>query len=434
MLSRFDTPIEVAQRLATYAPARIQTILDPSVGSGVLLKPLLSKLKRQKSRVFCVDSDRAAISKLRLGLGRKMRTNISLVHADFLTWFSAKQSMFDCIIMNPPFAAGKSHWRTMTGARTADRAGRGNTSMPVEAAFICAAVDLLRDGGCLLTVLPSSVIMSDNLAWLRDVLRQIGSIRLVHELPPRSFVGVESRMYLLVFEKTKKEEGMLLLNHDLARPRQLKLDLSFSRTTERFDFGFHRAIAKLGRLRRHKRVGWKPLREVASVIRGSVRSPIRQAGAVHTTNYEAGFWKHTGKRPRTGSKSDAPVNIRRGDLLIQRVGRNCRKSVGFPCSLTGMSCSDCVIIIRPYETSASRELLFGLRTFLECDWARPLLERGTGASYISHASLLDIFVPTLLHECLPKTYQSFLTSLKLRSSEINRRAITYAVDWLSGLD
>ena len=73
--------------------------------------------------------------------------------------------------------------------------------MPLEAAFLCRALELLADGGRLLAIVPCSVVMSESLQWLREELLSQGAIRFVHELPPRSFPGVDSRMYLLVLQQ-----------------------------------------------------------------------------------------------------------------------------------------------------------------------------------------------------------------------------------------
>ena len=52
-----------------------------------------------------------------------------------------------------------------------------------------------------------------------------------------------------------------------------------------------------------------------------------------------------------------------------------------------MPCSDCVIIIRPKVSQLSVSLLFALRALFGADWTKPLLERGTGASYVSQDNL-----------------------------------------------
>ncbi|HEX4147069.1 MAG TPA: N-6 DNA methylase [Pirellulales bacterium] len=423
---RHDTPNDVACELAKHVPARLRYVLDPAVGSGALLMPFTKQLREQSSRVFCVDLDETAISRLPSALRARLPRSAAYINADFLSWsHSADLPSFDCIVMNPPFAAGKPSLRRVVLSRELRRVAADDRFMPLEAAFVCRAVDLLREGGRLLAVLPCSVVMSQNTQWLRNLLLGAGAIRFVHELPPRTFPGVESRMYLFVFDKGMPQRKIVLFNHDLADPERLDLWLRKDRLIERLDFGHHRAFQMLNRLMLHRRFGWQAVGDVAVVLRGDVGSPQGVTCAVHTSDYDGGFWRRSGRHKKSAVRRKDHA-IRRGDLLVQRVGRDCHRTFGRPTNLETMPCSDCVLLVRPNAPELSTRLLFSLRAIFELPWAKPLLERGTGASYVSHAGLLKIPVPMRLSECFPKTYASFVESQRRRSQTASRHAVQYA--------
>jgi len=422
---RYDTPEEVASRLTRHAPRKIRKILDPSVGSGVLLEPLLERLKKQATQIICVDSDPKAISQVQSSFRSYSFKKLSCINADFLKWSAGRKGDFDCIVMNPPFGATKADLRKISLSRALQEHAGRQLAMPLEAAFLCRAIELLKDGGRLLAVLPASVIMAESSHWLRALLLNVGAVRMVHELPPRCFPTVESRMYLLIFDKGASQRSITLLNHDLIEPERMTISPADHRLVKRFDFGFQKANEFLRRLKRYKKFGWKSVGDVATVFRGNVKSPLNGKICVHTTDFHGGFWtlKHW---ESSNSRLAATSSIRRGDLLIKRVGRDCHKTVGPPISIVGSPCSDCILVIRPNNHRESMELQFSIQSILRTGWARPLLEKGTGASYISQKSLLELTIPMNLHERFPQTFARFVAAQRSKSSRNSEKAVLSA--------
>jgi tRNA1(Val) A37 N6-methylase TrmN6 len=400
---RHDTPEDVAWALARHAPRRFGTILDPSVGTGALLRPLLGAIARNDACVTCVDSDSDALEQVRQTLGGLPRRNVSIVEADFLSWSNKIRRRFDCIVMNPPFAGRREDLYRLEAIED----GLVRTRfVSIEAAFVHKALDLLVDYGRLLTVLPCSVVMAESAQWLRDRVFRLGAVRFVHELPPRTFSGVESRMYLCVFEKTSRQKRVMLLNHDLEDPERVSVSLTNKGAKTRLDFGYHRSYQRLELAKQVTRYGWQPLRDIVDIFRGDIGSPIGPEQVVHTTDYADGFW-WKGKRHNESVFNDPEKRIRSGDILLKRVGRNCYLTVGRPVGLKGMSCSDCVLILRPKNRTNSAAILLALRVLGATGWTKALLERGTGASYVSHESLLDLQIPTRLGQVCKKNYGAF---------------------------
>src|SRR5438045_3336714 len=120
-----------------------------------------------------------------------------------------------------------------------------------------------------------------------------------------------------------------------------------------------------------------------------MESPEGARRAIHTTNYKSGFWvtgRYTGHLKRVSTDR----GVRRNDIIVKRVGRECSKTFGVVADAVGYATSDCVVIIRSHAPADRLKLLFALRTVYGSDISASLLERGTGAPYLTVAELPDV--------------------------------------------
>jgi N-6 DNA Methylase len=407
------TPLDVAQVLAKHLPRNIISLLDPAVGTGLLLGPVLKRYGKSL-KVTGVDVDLDALHAFKTTLPRDIQ--VDLIHDDFLEWskkrLKKKEDRFDCVLMNPPFSAKKMHSvQLLSEGNGLDKTR--SRSVPVEAAFLYRAIQLLNPRGRLLGIFPSSLISAISTRWLRELALACGSVLYVHELPPFTFKSVEARVYLFIFEKKLQRANILLCNHDLLQPELLRISRSELRTENRLDFSFHKAR------RWHKEIrsatpalGWVQLDHVASVLRGPIQSPKGATLALHTTDYKNGFWY----RPRPSKiLTDQSVGIKRGDILVKRVGRNCGATFGFPRGHIGDAVSDCLLIIRPYNIRSSHKILFALRVILANESGKHLIERGTGASYITEEDLNNLIIPLSLANRKPQAFKKYKKAIKNRA-------------------
>ena len=60
-MSIYYTPFEVAQVIGKHLPNTVNSIIEPAVGCGLLLEPLMAKLKESKTHLTCVDVDGVAL-------------------------------------------------------------------------------------------------------------------------------------------------------------------------------------------------------------------------------------------------------------------------------------------------------------------------------------------------------------------------------------
>lgn len=412
---RHETPSQIARVLARHAPTNLSAMLEPAVGTGLLLDPLISRLQRKATELVCIDTDRKAIDAVRARFGPLLKRRFRPVCANFLKWAEQAQrksnkQLFDCILMNPPFSGKRIHSVKVEFA--ADPGLKIVRCVPVEAAFILHAVQMLRQGGRILAILPSSVISSRSGIWLREYLLQVGSLPYIHELPSYTFPSVEARTYLFVFEKKRQRQSLVLYNHDLAKPKRLAIQRKQLKPHYRFDYRFHDALSRLQLFKLGTPdLRWDKVRNLASVHRGSVSSPDGPRKAIHTCDYKRGFWR--AEASRNLQKADVPEKgVRAGDLLMRRVGRSCAESVGTFIGCLGIACSDCVIIVRSKSTDRVISLLLGLRIILNSDFGRDLIERGTGASYITEDDLLDLFIPTSFVGVYRKLFSNYQQAVR----------------------
>ncbi len=155
-LGFFPTPIALAERMVEEADIQPgDRVLEPSAGTGRIVNALLARTKN----VVAVERD------------LKMRKALALLNCsvsgieDFLDFSDITQGGFDHVVMNPPFC----------------RVGKGD-----HIAHVIHAFSLLRSGGVLVSILPSSVMFRDDKKHFafRTFVEKHGHLG---ELPPLSF-------------------------------------------------------------------------------------------------------------------------------------------------------------------------------------------------------------------------------------------------------
>jgi hypothetical protein len=396
----------------------MERILDPAVGNGVLLEPFLRRVKGPSFDIFAIDSDLRPLKRLRRKFDSHSGKRISIIQADFLEWASVyrkrKGELFDCVVMNPPFAGRRHRWRSLAGVNKLVGVNSLRAVGPVEAGFVVASIGLLRAKGRLLAILPASLVASSGLAWVREFMATSGAICHVHELPRFAFPEIESRIYLVVYEKGTPQRRTFLLNHDLEQPEQMLLERNGAGPAQRLDFSYHSSAAKMGVLKGRHSFGWQPLGDLATVLRGTERTPGQANSVVHTGNYCSGFWRRVEVRG-PGEVVGNDARIRAGDILVKRVSRNCAHSFGLGYGIRGALASDCVLIVRPQYRISSIRLLFAIRCLMALDFSSALLERGTGASYLSQGELEKFEVPYALSREYGQCFSLYVGAIRRRS-------------------
>ena len=408
-MTRHYTPDSVAEALARHAPRGMRTVLDPSVGTGTLLGPILRRSGMGRVRVTAIDIDGVAICTARDELGPIADRRSEFVRDDFLTWAAGtgNRRRYDCVVMNPPFAARKERWVTVAAPVLGARGERKH--LPLESAFVVTGLSLLKEGGRLLAILPSSVIASDGQERLRRAMLESGAIPYVHELPHRTFEGVESRFYLLVYVKGGTGIAIDLRNHDLTEPESLRVRKSQLSASARFDYGYNRARLLHQKMCALAQYDWHPLSSLVEIVRGAVPSGEERRGTLDTHAFRNGTW-YCPVVPRRKRVLCDPRLLQKADVVLKRVGRHCSQSCGRVRRGVGAPVSECLLMLRPRHHGTTLRLLFALRSVLGAQGMAPLVERGCGASYITEQDLRKLMVPWAAHVVFERLFRAYETA------------------------
>ena len=407
MSRRHNTPAEVASLLATYVPDDFRSLIEPSAGDGALLLPLLDRL-RKADRVTCVDCDTDAILTLKRSFESELGASAEFVCDDFLTWCQTQPpASYDCALLNPPFAGRSSDLVRLTAPEVI---GAGHTVRvaPQETAFVLEAARLLRPGGRLLAILPASSVAGARWSWGRKRLMEIGNLIYVHELPPWTFDRVEARVYLLAFEKGSKQGNLQIRNHRLLDHDTILLTPEQYQRAGRLDYGYVEADQWLGGLQEtHPNLGWKEVGSVSQITRGRESSPQSKSGVLHTVHFDKKRWTTPSQYPNPTDLAAAPA-----DILVKRVGRDAALTFGRYFG-EPMPFSDCILSLRPRNGVGSTQLLFAIRTLVGWRVGARLLEKSTGATYISAHTLSALTVPVHLNRQFPKLYRKYKRAIQM---------------------
>ncbi|MFI4912881.1 MAG: N-6 DNA methylase [Sedimentisphaeraceae bacterium JB056] len=412
-MKRYETPDDVAFALARWAPKGIKKILDPAVGTGILIKPFLRRLVNNKGIVYCVDIDGKVLEFVDDFLSPHLGDSLNLINKDFLDIESndivvEDDKLFDCIVMNPPFSGQRKEWREVKIPATT-KSPELVKKLPIESVFIVNAVQFLRPQGRILAILPASVISGKASECVRQYLLNIGKISHVHELSKFTFKKVEARVYLFVFEKSTKTKPIKLHNHRLKNPDNIVLSPCSLEDGMRLDYRFYAAKQWFDNLQlRSSNAGWIPLSDLADVYRGNASSPHGVNSAIHTTDYRNGRWNH--QRVKNVEGNIGPYVVQPNDFLLKRIGRNCQKSLGMLTGTHGGGCTDCVYIVRPKSEDRKKQLFFALRTILSFKQIEGLILRGSGAEYITLADLEQLNIPINIADIYPDIYSRYYSA------------------------
>jgi len=272
--------------------------------------------------------------------------------------------------------------------------------VPTEAAFVLKSLRHLKGGGTVVAIVPNSIIAGTNLQWVRKELVACGQIVLVHELPRFAFPQVEARLFILVYKKDGSIRPTKLLNHELANPLVSEIDLARNNPDLRLDFTYVEAHQILTSIAKRKaELNWVRLDQLAEIARGNVSAPFPKVPILHSTDFSEGFWGAACKK-NSQSRSNVKVQLlaKPGDILAVRVGRGASKSIGILLGRKSRRFSDCVFRIRASSNvKISRiTLLLLLRALYSSGYFSPVLERGTGATYITAEALRGCLIPSRL--------------------------------------
>lgn len=201
-LGVFYTPDSAASSLAGWAiRTGAESVLEPSVGGGALLKAALIQARQIKPfgglrQPLACDIDRIALDTLRNELGE----TVEFCLGDFLELDPGKFRKFDVVIANPPFT--RNHSIDVYRRKTLRERFGIEGPAGIWAYFLAHSMDFLVQGGRIASIVPGSALFTQyGDAFLRRMCRSFLTVN-VYQLAERPIWsgGAEERGGIILAE------------------------------------------------------------------------------------------------------------------------------------------------------------------------------------------------------------------------------------------
>lgn len=396
------TPAHLASKIRRHLPKKISTVLEPSVGDG----SLLLSLEAIKTDICVTAFDICGKAVERISKKDYAQTlSLDLNHSCFLDWYnsSIKHPRFDLVLMNPPFSGRSETWIEFN-----------NRKVPIEIAFLKAGINLCSHSGTIIAILPKSVISGELKCSLevREHLFSEINVTYCYELSEYEFPEIEGQFYLLVGKKEGKRSRTIIRNND---GDQLEVKRKFLRSISyRLDYSYINAVNNINDAIKGKEATFCKLDSITSIYRGSLEPPYDKDSVLHTTAY-VGHW-NINSSTIYNSKVHK-IYVVQGDILVKRVGRNCLDSFGLVRVDRKQPVTDCILVIRPNKSEDKYKILLSLRVLYSHKNGTPLLQKGTGAKYISSSGLSEAKVIIDLDKSYRGQYKKYVCAVNNNNLE-----------------
>lgn len=185
----YYTPPDVALRIASSLETAPRHVLDPSCGTGQLLRAVVRRF--HDARVFGIDHDQAVVRSLRVRQPGWVVSNADATSIESLRRTRVARLLTECdvVVMNPPFSMGSQRRvQASVGSLTLSCGVAMKHVMRVCTAFVPETA---------VAVLPESALFSELDSRAREYIREAYSINILEQLHPDSFGGARVRTYLV---------------------------------------------------------------------------------------------------------------------------------------------------------------------------------------------------------------------------------------------
>lgn len=278
--------------------------------------------------------------------------------------------------------------------------GNGCYRVLNEAAFFLRNLELLDNGGYVAILLPEGLVSGVKTESFRRFLIRYTQIRLVFSLPINSFDSCEARISLVVAQKnavnTRRAAKIPLCYGDgNIESRQMDV-VKQGDLLSRMDPGYHIKMASL----KNENNDFKPLgKYLDSCARGygfygNERHFLTRDGDleyIHSVDIRDLLIRESPHRLMVDNKlgnQHPKALIRKGDLLLVRVGKGCAGRCSIVIWQTNAFASDCVYVLRSKRIDP-----YYLCLYLNTAFAKKYLDactRGVCSRYITKDDLMTI--------------------------------------------
>lgn len=200
-------------------------IAEPAIGSGIFLRNILEIIDERYPEIFkpeyfknifgndvdnnAVNASKLSLSLLYLSIFGNLPNDINIVNKEAIEYLGLNKELhntFDIVVSNPPFIrVEEQNPKIKEKLKTylLDlKKGRTDTYL----GFLKIGIDLLKDEGLGLFILPSSFLTNEAGAKIRKELYEKCTIKLICDLSPiQVFENKSVYVILLIFVKGRRE-------------------------------------------------------------------------------------------------------------------------------------------------------------------------------------------------------------------------------------
>ena len=187
-------------------------MLEPSCGDGAFLKPLSKKM------AVDVEIDAVELNDESFGIANERFASLQgfhLYHDDFFDFIETRsENTYDLIIGNPPYIRYQyltEEQRSEIGKIFTANGLRVNKLANAWVGFVVACVQLLKDGGHLVFVLPAEILQVKYAEGLREYLLRECSKLTVVTFEKLVFPEIEQEVVVLMVERGAAEPEMRII-------------------------------------------------------------------------------------------------------------------------------------------------------------------------------------------------------------------------------
>lgn len=408
--SQHFTPSEICELMMKKIPiADTGLVVDLAVGKGELL--WYAKQKWPTCWVMGLDIDQELVDhcKSRFGWYGTFRCvdvlRVNLPDIRDMLASNPHSRTVNLALSNPPFGITEAEkldpdlLGTLSIHNLVWTDGTGGYQVHTEAAFFVRNLELVGDGGYVAILMPEGVISGVKTESFRRFLLTHTHVCLVLSLPINSFDSSEARISLIVAQKTavdarqgaKTQLGTLNCNAESIQT----VTVNQQELLSRMDPGYHHIMIRLKNVAN----SFRPLgRYLDSCARGygfygDERSLLtRDADLEYIHSIDIRDFVIRRKSPqrlmvsRKISKQHQRALIRKGDVLLVRVGKGCVGRCAIVTWLTNAFASDCVYVLGSKQVDS-----YYLCLYLNTPFAKNYFNactRGVCSRYLTKADLM----------------------------------------------
>ena len=188
-------------------------VLEPSCGNGAFLAPISKIATAEKLFVDAIELNEDSYE-----VAHKRYERVAgfvLSHGDFFDFYkNQNQRVYDLIIGNPPYIRYQyltEEQRSEIGTILSENGMRVNKLVNAWVGFVVACVQLLKDGGHLVFVLPAELLQVKYSEDLREYLLRMCSKLTVITFEKLVFPEIEQEVVVLMVEKGVADPEMRII-------------------------------------------------------------------------------------------------------------------------------------------------------------------------------------------------------------------------------